>query len=89
MRLPLAKRLRFMVLCLLYACFMLACYRARIARNAELETDKQKGFCFLCAGIFRSNRYADDENKQRTVYNCCPSMAASPAGSNGQPDAVL
>ena len=77
MRLPPAKRLR---LCLL------AIDRADAENRFQ---DLKKGFFFLCAGIFRSNRYADDENKQRTVYNCCPPMAASPAGSKGQPDAVL
>ena len=78
MRLPPAKRLR---LCLL------AIDRADAENTADLKINK-KGF-FFCAGIFRSNRYADDENKQRTVYNCCPPMAASPAGSKGQPCAVL
>ena len=76
-------RVFMLALCLL-ACLLASSIGSR-GRGEQIN----KGFFFLCAGIFRSHRYADDENKQRTVYNCCPPMAASPAGSKGQPCAVL
>ena len=77
-------RVFMLALCLL-ACLL----ASSIGSRGRGEQINKKGFFFWCAGIFRSNRHADDEDKQRTVYNCCPPMAASPAGSKGQPDAVL
>ena len=65
------------------------CALADNAISRGRETRVFSNFVSRAQGLFRSNRYADDEDKQRTVYNCCPPMAASPAGSKGQPCAVL